>query len=76
MKKYISESIGTALLCFLGIGTAVFTYKTAGVIAVAVVFGLTYILCYYTICRKTGCHLNPAVSFAALLCKKIKRNEF
>lgn len=76
IKSYIAEGIGMALLLFFGCGTILFAYSSVGVIGVAIAFALVYIFCYYTICKKTGCHLNPVVSFAMMLDKKIDKKTF
>ena len=76
MNKYVSEAIGSFIINFCGIGAAVFTYKFTGVFGTALAFGLSYLFCYYVMCKKSGCHLNPAVSLAALYCKKIKVRQF
>lgn len=75
-KTYFCEAIGTALLMFFGCSTILLGYKSVGIVGIAIVFALVYILCYYTICKKSGCHLNPVVSLAMLMCKKIDKKSF
>ncbi|MCR5071148.1 MAG: MIP family channel protein [Bacteroidales bacterium] len=69
MKKYIAECIGTFVLTFLGCGTAMFLgcNTPAGVVGTAVAFGLTVIAMAYTIGSISGCHINPAITFAVAL---------
>lgn len=77
IRKFISEFVGTMLLVIFGCGTAVAanTYVTsvAGValpftmLLIACAFGLVLIALVYTIGRVSGCHVNPAVSIAALI---------
>lgn len=70
MKKYISELIGTFLLVFIGCGSAVFLGTDP--LLVALVFGLTVMLNASSLIGKTsGAHLNPAVTLAMLVNKKI-----
>jgi len=69
MKKYIAESIGTFVLTLLGCGTAMFLgcNTPAGVVGTAIAFGLTVIAMAYTIGAISGCHINPAITFAVAL---------
>jgi len=77
-KKYIAEFIGTAVLVFMGCGSAVFLGAAVpgGHLAVALAFGLSIVAMAYVIGNISGCHINPAVSLAALLDKRIKGSEF
>jgi len=74
MKKYISEFIGTLVLVLFGCGVAVFT--GASVVSTALAFGLSIVVMAYTIGNISGCHLNPAVSFAMFASGKISFSEF
>ena len=69
MKKYIAECIGTFVLTLLGCGTAMFLgcNTPAGVVGTAIAFGLTVIAMAYTIGAISGCHINPAITFAVAL---------
>ncbi len=73
MKKYFCEAIGTAVLVLFGCGTAVITGNT---VAIALVFGLSIVAMAYVIGNVSGCHVNPAVSLAMLINKKITIVEF
>lgn len=73
-KKYIAEILGTFVLVFFGCGTAVVT--NANVVATSLAFGLSIIVSAYSVGKASGCHLNPAVSFAMLVDGKMKMNEF
>ena len=69
MKKYFAEGIGTFVLTLLGCGTAMFLgcNTAAGVVGTAIAFGLTVIAMAYTIGAISGCHINPAITFAVAL---------
>ena len=77
-KKMISEFVGTAVLVFMGCGSAVFLgcEVAGGHLAVALAFGLSIVAMAYVIGGISGCHINPAVSLAMLLNKKISAAEF
>lgn len=74
MKKYISECIGTAVLVLFGCGTAVVT--GGNVVATALAFGLSIVAMAYAIGNISGCHVNPAVSLAMLINKKMDIKDF
>lgn len=74
MKKYICEFIGTLMLVLFGCGVAVLT--EAEVFTTALAFGLSIVVIYYSIGNISGCHLNPAVSFAMFVSGKMKGSEF
>lgn len=84
MKKYLCEFIGTAVLVLFGCGTAVVTggytgalgIGTLGVLAIAMAFGLSIVAMAYVIGNISGCHINPAVSLAMLINKKMSVKDF
>ena len=69
MKKYIAECLGTFVLTFLGCASAMFIGcdTPAGVVGVAIAFGLTVVAMAYTIGGGSGCHINPAITLAVAL---------
>jgi len=74
MKKYIAECLGTFTLTFMGCGAAMFLLNDAigiGHLAVALAFGLSIVAMAYAIGGVSGCHINPAVSFAMFLDKRL-----
>ena len=73
MKKYFCEAIGTAVLVLFGCGTAVITANT---VAIALAFGLSIVAMAYVIGNVSGCHVNPAVSLAMLINKKMTLKDF
>ncbi|MBQ7371226.1 MAG: aquaporin [Blautia sp.] len=80
MKKYLAEGIGTFVLTFFGCGTAVITGcsvdNPAAYLATAVAFGLSIVAMAYSIGNISGCHINPAVSLAMLINKKLTTEDF
>ena len=78
IKKYVAEATGTAVLVFMGCGSAVFLGCDAagGHMAVAFAFGLSIVAMAYVIGGVSGCHINPAVSLAAFLDKRIGIADF
>jgi len=78
LKKYCAEFIGTLVLVFMGCGSAVFLGcdPDGGHLAVALAFGLSIVATAYVIGNISGCHINPAVSLAMLLRKKLSTVDF
>jgi aquaporin Z len=78
LKKYCSEFIGTLVLVFMGCGSAIFLGcgPEGGHLAVALAFGLSIVAMAYVIGNISGCHINPAVSLAMLLRKKLSVADF
>lgn len=74
MKKYICEFIGTLVLVLFGCGTAVIT--DGNIVATAIAFGLAIVAMAYVIGNISGCHVNPAVSLAMLINKKMSAKDF
>ena len=79
MKKYVAEFIGTAVLVLFGCGSAALTggiTGTLGILGIALAFGLSIVAMAYVIGNISGCHINPAVSLAMLINKKMSAKEF
>ncbi|MBO4854984.1 aquaporin [Candidatus Saccharibacteria bacterium] len=74
LKKYIAECIGTAILVLFGCGVAVIT--GGDIVPTALAFGLAIVAAAYAIGDISGCHVNPAVSLAMLLNKKLSGKQF
>jgi len=80
-KKFFAEMIGTMVLVLMGCGAAVFgadLMHTIGggtsaswVFMVAFAFGLAVVAMAYTIGPISGCHINPAISLAVYINKKM-----
>ncbi len=73
MKKYVAEFIGTCVLVLVGTGVAY--YSGGDLVATSLAFGLSIVAMAYVIGNISGCHLNPAVSFAMVLTKKMDGKE-
>jgi aquaporin Z len=71
MKKYAAELVGTFVLVFGGVGSAVLAGSHIGFAGIALAFGLSLLVMCYTIGPISGCHVNPAVTLGVLLTKKI-----
>ena len=79
MPKYIAEAVGTFVLVAFGCGTAMLVGCDAGngcgYLLTALAFGLSIVAVAYGIGSISGCHVNPAVSLAAWMDKRITSRE-
>ncbi len=71
IPAYVAELLGTGLLIFLGVGSAIFARQTGGVVVVGLSFGLGMLALSYALGPVSGAHLNPAVTVGALLARAI-----
>ena len=80
IKKYLAEFIGTFVLVFFACGTAAVLGCTnepnAAYLLTALAFGLVIVAMAYSIGNISGCHINPAVSIAMLLTRKLSLKDF
>ncbi|MGF6375810.1 aquaporin Z [Clostridiales Family XIII bacterium PM5-7] len=87
MRKYIAEFIGTAVLVTFGCGSAVAANALFGAMGmgyplafttllIAFAFGLTIVAMAYSVGNISGCHINPAVSIAMLISKRMSGKDF
>ncbi len=80
LKKCLAEFIGTFVLVFFACGTAAVVGCSAvngtGYLLTALAFGLVIVAMAYSIGNVSGCHINPAVSLAMLICGKLSIKDF
>ena len=79
IKKYLAELIGTFVLTFVGCGTAQLICAAegfAGYVGTAFAFGLAIVAMAYCVGNISGCHINPAVSLAMFITKKMSLKDF
>jgi aquaporin Z len=75
MKKYIAELIGTFVLVFFGTASAVVAGAQIGFLGISLAFGLSVLVMVYAIGPVSGCHINPAITIAMLVNKKIPSKD-
>jgi aquaporin Z len=76
LKKSFAEFIGTFILVFFGVGSAVLMGDQIGFHGIAMAFGLSIVAAAYGIGAISGAHLNPAVSLGFLVSGQIPVNQF
>ena len=76
IKKYLAEFIGTMVLVLFGCGSAAIAGSVLGTFGIAMAFGLSIVAMAYVIGGISGCHVNPAVSIAMFIDKRLSAKDF
>lgn len=82
MRKYIAEAIGTFVLVFFGVGSAVLAGGGIGIAdsisitGISLAFGISVVAMAYSIGQISGAHLNPAVSMGMLVSGRMTPVDF
>lgn len=74
-RKALAEAVGTSILVFFAVGSAIFGIKTIGPLGVALAFGFVLLALAYSIGPVSGCHVNLAVTLGVLIRKGITVSE-
>src|SRR3954470_2248330 len=74
-RKAAAEFVGTFVLVFGGVGSAVIAGTAIGQLGIAFAFGLSLLAMAYAIGPISGCHINPAVTMGLLVARKITVGE-
>lgn len=76
VRSYLAELVGTFTLVFVGTMVATLQgfltgYGDTGWLGISFAFGITLMILVWTIGPISGCHINPAVTLAMYIAKKI-----
>ena len=73
-RRIVAEAIGTFILVFFAVGSAVFgiDLRHIGSVGVALAFGFVLLALAYAIGPISGCHINPAVTLGVALNRGVR----
>ena len=74
LRACIAEAIGTFVLVFFACGVAAVT--KGSLFVTSLTFGLVIVIMSLLIGKISGCHINPAVSFACLITRRMSVRDF
>jgi aquaporin Z len=75
VRRYSAELLGTFVLVFGGVGSAVLAGDRIGFLGISFAFGLSLLAMAYAIGPISGCHINPAVTLGAVIAGKLERRQ-
>ncbi len=85
-KEYLAEMLGTMVLVLMGCGAAValgcssncaglHVVNAASVVGTSIAFGLAVVAMAYAIGGISGCHINPAITLACFMSKRMSGKD-